>query len=211
MKVISALKITFEHQLYTMFHPIEGFYDMRYEKKGRISQIIVNVILFWISFSFIKQYAGFMVNETYPLSYNLLGDLASILLVFILFSAANWSVTTLTDGEGRFVDIIMVVSYSLLPMILTFIPAALFSRLITAEEAGFYGMALGISIAWFLMLLFFGILTIHNYTVGKTIATFFITFVSIVIILFLTVMVISLLQQVVVFLRSIYIEMLFRT
>ncbi|MDN5378018.1 MAG: hypothetical protein PWQ76_271 [Clostridiales bacterium] len=200
----------FSLPVYTMFHPSDGFYDMKYEKKGKTSIIFVNLFLFWISYSFSKQYSGFVVNENNPMGFNLFGDLATILIVFLLWCTANWSITTLMNGEGKFKDIAMATSYALMPMIFTFIPASLLSNLFVQQEAAFYTTIMGISIAWSVMLLFFGILTVHNYTVAKTIATLFLTFISICVILFLLMLISSLIQQVWVFVSSIYTELLYR-
>ena len=196
--------------LYTICHPVDGFYDMKYENKGKMSIIYVNLILFWISFSFNKQYTGFVINETNPMNANTFFDLFSILAIFLLWCVANWSITTLMNGEGKFKDIAMATAYALTPMILVFVPATLFSRLLVQDEAAFYHMLMGGSIALFVILLFFGILTIHNYTVAKTIITLILTFISICLILFLMLLMGSLLQQVATFVRSIWTEIIFR-
>lgn len=211
MGELSALNKYFELPRYVLFHPVDGFYNMKYEKQGHTSIIFVNLFLFWISYSFQKQYSGFMVNPNSPDSYNTFADLGYILALFALWCLGNWSVTTLMNGEGKMRDIAMSTSLSLTPMILVFIPAALLSNLLVENEGTFYHIVMGISIVWFVMLMFCGIMTIHNYSVGRTFATLFLTFVSICIILFLAIMLASLIQQVVVFLKSVYTEFLYRT
>ncbi|MGO4843943.1 hypothetical protein AB4144_67850, partial [Rhizobiaceae sp. 2RAB30] len=49
------------------------------------------------------------------------------MLPFILFCVANWSLTTLMDGEGKFLEIITAVGYSLLPFIILYLPQVVFS------------------------------------------------------------------------------------
>ena len=96
-------------------------------------------------------------------------------------------------------------------MILVFIPATLLSNLLILDEAAFYHVIMWISIVWFALLMFISTLSIHNYSVGKTVATVFLIFLAILIILFLALMVFMLIQQVFVFIRSIYTELLYRT
>ncbi|NLG24697.1 MAG: YIP1 family protein [Clostridiales bacterium] len=205
-----SVRTLFACPLHTMFHPADGYYDMRHEGGGSLKQAAVLFVLFWLSFSFNRQYAGFVVNEIYPLSLSLLGDLFSIALVFLLLCAANWSVTTLMDGEGAFRHIAIALSYALLPLIFALAPATVFSRFLTLDEAAFYYMIIGAALAWSAMLLFMGILTIHNYTVGKTVATLVLTAVAALIIVFLALLVGSLIQQMWTFVGSVYSELLYR-
>lgn len=206
-----SVKEYFKLPRYVLFHPVDGFYNMKYEKEGHTSIIFINIILFWISYSFQKQYSGFAINPNNPQSYNTFADLFNIVAAFALWCFGNWSVTTLTNGEGKLRDIAMAASISLTPMILIFIPATIISNLLVQDEAAFYHIVMGIAIAWFVMLMFCGVMTIHNYSVGRTIGTLFLTFLSICVILFLVIMLASLIQQVIVFLRSVYTELLYRT
>lgn len=208
---MTKVKEYFSLPLHVLFHPADGFYTMKYENRGHTSIIFVNLILFWISYSFQKQYSGFVINENNPLDYNTFLDLLGISCMFLLWCVGNWSVTTLMNGEGKFRDIAMAASLSLTPMILVFIPATLLSNLLILDEAAFYHVIMWISIVWFALLMFISTLSIHNYSVGKTVATVFLTFLAILIILFLALMVFMLIQQVFVFIRSIYTELLYRT
>lgn len=203
------LKNYFKNPLYTLTHPVDGFYTMKHGQ-GKVSLIFVNLFLFCISYSFQKQYAGFVINENNPLSYNSLMDLFTICLVFALWCVGNWSITTLTNGEGKFKEIAMAASYSLTPMIITFIPATLISNLFTEAEKEFYFILIGIAIFWFIVLLFVGTMSVHNFTVGKTVQTIFLTFISIMIILFIMLLIGSLISQVWNFFRSIYTEIIYR-
>lgn len=203
------LKEYFENPLYTLTHPVDGFYTMKHGK-GKTSLIFVNLFLFCISYSFQRQYAGFVINENNPLSYNSLMDMFSICLVFALWCIGNWSITTLMNGEGKFKEIAMSAAYALTPMILTFIPATLFSNLLVEAEKEFYFIIMGIAIFWFLVLLFVGTMSVHNYTVAKTVQTIFLTFISIMIILFIMLLVGSLINQVYNFFRSLYTEIIYR-
>ncbi len=203
------LKEYFENPLYTLTHPVDGFYTMKHGK-GKTSLIFVNLFLFCISYSFQRQYAGFVINENNPLSYNSLMDMFSICLIFALWCVGNWSITTLMNGEGKFKEIAMSAAYALTPMILTFIPATLFSNLLVEAEKEFYFIIMGIAIFWFLVLLFVGTMSVHNYTVAKTVQTIFLTFISIMIILFIMLLVGSLINQVYNFFRSLYTEIIYR-
>ena len=114
------------------------------------------------------------------------------------------------DGEGRFKDIVTVCGYAMLPMILTFIPAILFSQVVAEDEEAFYYLLLAVGIAWFLFLVLVGIMTVHNYTLGKTLATMILTFIAMLIIIFVVMLLFSLIGQVVAFVESLYNEIMLR-
>ena len=69
---------------------------------------------------------------------------------------------------------------------------------------------MGFGIAWFLLLVLSGVMTVHNYTLGKTLLTIIFTFVAMLIIVFVVMLLYTLLSQVVSFFVSIYNELMLR-
>ncbi|BCN29632.1 Yip1 family protein [Anaeromicropila herbilytica] len=198
------------YPFYILTHPMDGFYEVRHREKGSVPLSLLILLLFSISFSINKRYAGFVVNDINPLSVNSFQDFKGIFALFFLFCVANWSITCLVEGEGRLKDIVTVVGYATLPLVLAYIPATLFSQIIAENEEAFYYLVLGIAIAWFLLLIFIGIMTVHNFTFGKMIGTLICTFIAMLIIIFIILLIMTLIQQVYTFFESIYTELLFR-
>lgn len=205
-----SIKEQLELPLYIIFHPIDGFYRMKYEKEGKLWFILISLLLFWISYSTVKQYSPFLLNNNYPLDYNGIGDLFAIITLVLFWGVGNWSVTSLMDGEGKFLDILMTVAYSLTPVIIISIPAMIISYCFTINEIAFFTLVQSIAYTWFVILLFFGTLVIHNFTLSKTILIVLLTFISILIMVFLITLSLSLLSQVYTFFISIYREILYR-
>jgi hypothetical protein len=131
-------------------------------------------------------------------------------MLLILWSAANWSVTSLTDGEGKFKEILMANCYAMTPMILIFIPASLFSNVLAEGEGAFYFLAVNIAIVWFVLLAYVGMVTVHNFTAGKALATLFLTVLALLIIAFLIALLFTLWQQLFTFVVSLYTEIVYR-
>lgn len=206
---VRAQKGRLSYAVYTMLHPGDGFYEIRHRGKGSIPLAFVFVVLFSVSFSVNKRYANFIVNPNNTMWTNSLTDLIAVLLFFLLFCVANWSITCLMEGEGRLKDILTVTGYSTLPMVAAFIPMTLLSYVIAADEEAFYYVFLAFSVVWFAVLLLKGIMTVHNFSLGKTLATLFLTFVAMVIIIFVVVLLSTILQQLYLFFKSIYIELMF--
>lgn len=195
---------------YTLAHPSDGFYEIRHRNRGSVLLAIFFVFLFGVSFSANRQYAGFVVNDLNPMSVNSPVEVNGVMILFLLFCVGNWSITCLMEGEGRFKDIIIAVGYSVLPMVLVFIPATIFSHFIAQNEEAFYFIILIVSVLYFLLLALIGIMTVHNFTLGKTLITLVLTFIAMFIIIFLCLLFSSLIGQIIAFFKSIYDELILR-
>ncbi|GIP27560.1 hypothetical protein J23TS9_26900 [Paenibacillus sp. J23TS9] len=195
---------------YTLLHPFNGFWEMKYERKGRLSVAFVIMVLLVIATIVKRQFNGFVINFNNPEQLNSLDELKFIVLPFLLWCVANWSLTTLMDGEGKFTEIMIATAYSLLPLVLIYFPQMLYSNVITADESSFYYLLNTIAMIWFVWLLFTGTMTVHQYSAGKTIVTMLLTLVVMGIIIFLGVLFFSMLQQMINFVSSIYKEISFR-
>lgn len=198
------------YPFYVISHPLDGFYEVRHRGKGSVPVALLLVILFGLSFSLNRRYAGFVVNPNNPLSVNAVSEVFGLFLAVLLFCTANWSVTCLMNGEGRFKDIITIVGYSMLPMVLTYIPITIISWFIASDEESLYYLIKNISILYFVLLLIVGIMIIHNYSFAKTLVTIVLTFLSLICIIFICVLLFSLIQEVLLFFKSIYTELILR-
>lgn len=194
-----------------IFKPFSSFWDLKYDNKGSLRASYLLIALTIIAFILQKQYAGFLVNYTDPRVINSIMDIITVVIPFILWVVANWSITTLMDGEGKFTEIVKVTAYSLTPIVIVYIPMTFISRYMAQEETAFYYLMLSIASLWFVWLLFVGIMTIHQYSVTKTIVTMVLTIIVMGIIVFLGALVLSMLQQIYDFIYNIYRELLFRT
>ncbi|NOU69858.1 DUF1282 domain-containing protein [Paenibacillus sp. LMG 31458] len=199
-----------KNPFYTMVHPFNGFWEMKYEQKGRLKVVVICLLLLVLFTILKRQYSGFVVNMNNPLELNSLNELKFIVLPFLLWCIANWSLTTLMDGEGKFKEIVMATGYALMPLILIYLPQTLYSNVITGSESTFYYLLDAIAYIWFIWLLFVGTMTVHQYSASKTVVTMILTLVVIGIIIFLGVLFFSMLQQMINFITSIYRELSFR-
>ena len=210
MSRLKKIKEAYELPFYILKRPFDGFYRLRHDNEAKIWVAIINIILLWFSISFMNQYASITVATPHPLAHNSLRDGLTVIIILLLWCVSNWSVTSLTDGEGRFKDIFLANCYAMTPLILFIVPATLFTNLLADTEAAFYFMILTIAIIWFIFLLFVGMVVVHNYTAVRALLTVFLTFIALLIIVFLSMLLIALLQQMLGFAFNIYTEMSFR-
>lgn len=178
-------KDSVRYGFYVLFHPFDGFWDLKHEKRGTVGASVLFMTFWFLTNVFIKTGTGFLMNPEYDIDLNIMKEFRSVFLFFLLFTVANWSVTTLMEGKGYYRDIVMVFGYASLPLSLLRIPATILSQVITSSETVYYFILQGMAWGWFAILLFVGIMMVHEYSLLKTIGTLIVTAASIVVILFL--------------------------
>ena len=178
-------KDKWKYMLYTVSHPMDGYYWIRHADRGSVPLAILMVILFAVSFSANRLLASFVVNDIDPRAVDSLYELMGVLAFYLILCVSNWSVTCLMNGEGRMKDIAIAVGYGTVPITVMMTVSTIISQVIADDEQAFYGLLLGAGIVYGLIMILIGIMQVHNYTLGKTLLTLFITFIALLIIIFL--------------------------
>ncbi len=200
-----------KYSLYLIFHPFDGFWDLKHEKRGsRKAATVLLGILVLLSI-FRTQFTGYLYNQEYDgVSLNILSEFTTTVGTFLLWCIANWSLTTLMDGEGSFGDIFMVSAYALTPMILIGFPLAFLSNAMPLEYGAFYSLMNGIAVVWSGFLMLSGLLVVHQYTLSKTILTSILIVVGMAVIIFLGLLFFNLISQLIGFFIGLYRELVLR-
>lgn len=201
---------TLKYGFYVITHPFDGFWGLRRENRGSIAAAFTFVILTILTFTIEKQNTGFLFNLNRLSELNVMVDIVTVLLVYVLWCVANWCTTSLMEGKGRMQDILIAVGYSLLPIILIRLPMVVMSHMITTSEGSFYYVLGTISYLWAGFLIFTGTMVIHQYSVSKTIVTCAITVLGMAILMFIGLLFFNVIQQMVTFVVTIYRELRFR-
>jgi hypothetical protein len=210
-KIKDFIQHYFTFPKYILFHPFDGYEAFKRYKKGRLSVAIVFMILFAMFRIFSFQYEGYLINPNNPNDLNSIQEIIAVFLLIFLFTVGNWSVTTLMEGKGKYVEILMVTGYALFPLIVIGYPSVILSNLLTSEEMAFYGLLMYIAYGLSAWMLFMGILNIHQYGLGKTIGSLILTVVSMSVLMFVGLLFFDLIQQFVSFIASIYEELSLRS
>ena len=117
-----------------MFHPAEGFYALKHERRGNIASAFLLVALETGAYVFIRQYAGFLFNEVDISRFSALAEAARVVVPFILWCWVNWCLTTLLDGKGSMHDIVVSTAQPSL-LVVVLVPATMLSNCLILEEA----------------------------------------------------------------------------
>lgn len=192
--------------LYILRHPVYGVWDMKRLKTGRYRDGFILILLTIVATTFNRQVRAFVFNPYYNVPLDILKQVALVVLPVVLFSLANWSITTLTEGKGGFKDIFMVTCYSLMPLIIFQFVTPLLSHLMTLDQQVYLTIIDFVGYAWTGLMLLLGIQEIHEYSKGKMVSTLLLTVIGAAIIVFVALLFFSLLQELGSFVYSIYRE-----
>ncbi len=204
---------TFRQELmygfYVMFHPFDGFYDLKHEHRGSVRAALVFLVVTIIGFFYQGIGQGYVLNPTRATT-TILAQALSVCVPLLLFILGNWCLTTLFEGEGSFKDIFIAACYSLVPLPLLTIPVTFFSNFVTKDEATIITFIGTLAFIWLGILLVFGTMVTHDYSLFKNIITILGTIVAMACIVFIVLLFSVLLSKLVGLVTNIVTEIQYR-
>ncbi|WP_024860954.1 Yip1 family protein [Ruminococcus flavefaciens] len=191
-------------------HPVEGFEDMRWKKAGslKIAMLIV-VLLFFGEIAYGRLY-GFQFYISYDKTFNIIPYIVRSFVLFGAWAVGNWSVCTLLDGEGTLRNISIYSAYALIPYVAQLYLNVILSHFLIRDEYVFMQVIKFIGVGWTVILLFSAVKSVHQYSFKKTVLAIGFTLSAMFIMLFLLVLFMSLIQQIYIFISTIYTELSYR-
>ena len=210
---VAGRKVTFKEELlyvfHVMFHPFDGFYDLKHEKRGSVRAAAIFMAITVVALFYRSVGTGYVMNPQGEYS-TIFMQLLVVVIPVLLFAVANWCLTTLFDGEGSFRDIFVAIGYSLLPIPLTMIPTTLFSNVVVSSETDILTLITTLGFIWAGFLIFFGMMVTHDYSMFKNLGTVLGTILGMAFIMFLAVLFTSLVMDIVTFVTDITSEINYR-
>ncbi len=197
------------YSFYVPFHPFDGFWDLKHEKRGSVRASLTIIGLVVVCFYYQSVGTGYIMNPDMVYS-TFLTQVISVAVPILLWVVANWCLTTLFEGEGSFKDIIIAVGYAVAPMIFFLIMGTLLSNIVAIEEAALVTLLITIGYIWSGCLLFFGLMVTHDYSMLKNLLITICTIVGMAVIIFVALLFSGLLTKMVSFVSSIITEISYR-
>ena len=198
------------YAIHVIFHPFDGFWDLKHEKRGSLRAAIVYMLLAVLAYFYQAVGSGYAVNQQIVYT-TIIEQAISVLLPIFLFAVANWCLTTLFEGEGSFKDIVIALGYSMLPLILTIVPTTIASNFLTGPtEVQIIEFINMIGLIWLGILVFLGMMVTHDYSMWKNILTTLGTVIGMVFIMFIGILFTTLLGKLVSFVTNIITELNYR-
>lgn len=210
---ITKGKKTFGQELlfafHLIFHPFDGFWDLKHEKRGSLRGAIFYLVLGVLAVGYQSIGRSYIFNPRAAYT-SFFTTILSLVVPVLLWTTANWCLTTLFDGEGSFKDVFIMTCYSLVPLILLIIPATAITNVIALNEAQIYSMIVSLAWVWVAFLVFVGTMVTHDYSGFKNVLTIIGTIVAACFVMFCAVLLSTLVVKMVGFISGIVTEIAFR-
>ncbi len=204
-----TLKQEYLFGFHLIFHPFDGYWDLKHEKRGSVRASLIIIVTTIVAFYYQSIGTGYYYNPqgTYM---SVFMQIMSIVIPLMLFVIANWCFTTLFDGEGSFKDIFIASSYALYPVPVFVIISTILTNVLVGDEGQITTMLVTIAFIWMGFLLVLGMQVTHDYSMGKNIVTIIMTIVGMVFIMFIALLFISLITKMVSLVSTIASEISYR-
>ncbi|MBQ7778976.1 MAG: YIP1 family protein [Clostridia bacterium] len=206
-------KKTFKEEVlyafHVIFHPFDGFWDLKHEKRGSVRGAIFWLVLALIAICYQSVGRAYVFNPRASYT-SMFGSLLSLLVPVALWVIGNWCLTTLFEGEGSMKDIFIATCYCAVPLVLLVIPATAITNILTLSEATIYEMLVSVAWVWVGLLLFFGTMVTHDYSIGKNVLTCIGTIIAMAVIIFCVLLFSTLVMKMVNFITGIVVELSYR-
>ena len=187
---------------HVVFHPFEGFEDLRWKKGGTLKYTAIIIAALFIALIAWDRWCGFQFRPLPDALFSVVPYIMRSVVYFAAWVLGNWAVCTLLDGEGTMKNIAIYSSYALIPYIVQIFVQVILSHVLVRAEGVFFDTVYYVGIIWTVLLLFNAVKAVHQYTFTKTIVAIVLTLCAMLIILFLAVLFLSLFQKVYVFFYS---------
>lgn len=204
--LLKSLKYTFT--IYS--HPFEGFWFMKAGKRATPKTGFVILLLLLVTTSIRIYTTGYILSSISLTNFSVWLMMLVIIGIVLLYCIANWALTTLLDGKGTFGEIFTSLMYSVTPIVIMNLPMTLLSNLVSYEGIPFYNFLNVITFAWSLFLLLAANHSVHDFSMTKSVFTFLLTVIFMLIIIVIGILFVNLFQQVYVWVAAIVQEIAYR-
>ncbi len=211
---ITGTKTTFTQELCygwrAVFHPINGFWEIKREKRGSMRAALVFLAGAVLAFIFKATGTAYLFNNVAIEQISLVQQACNVLIPVVLWVVASWCFTTLMSGEGSMKDIFIALCYGLIPLIVLLIPSTLLSHIFSLDEQPFLTFFQSVAYLWMGLLVVFGSMVIQDYTFSKNLLTVILSVLGMAAIMFLVLLLFSLTGKLWGFIETIFQEIAYR-
>jgi len=205
-----SLKEELLYVFHVIFHPFDGFWDLKHEKRGSFRSGFVILLVTVIVYFYNSIGQGYIFNPRPSSVFSILTAVSAVVAPLLLWVVANWCLTTLFEGEGSMGDIFTACCYCLAPLPLLILPSVILSNFLAENEGGIMTMLSTLAYVWMGLLLFIAMMVTHDYSVLKNILTCVSTVVGMAFLMFLGILFSTLMVKIVSFVTNIITEISYR-
>lgn len=169
------IKIIKNKKIKTFFngflHPFDAYNAIRYNDEGSLKIALVMTALYFISSVLSVLCSNFRYTSFDESTFSSAFLLIKSVGLIILWSLANWGISVLLQGIGKFKHVFTVTAYSVLPIIVYNFISIPISYLITAPTSTLMNGMSMVAMLWTGIVLTIGLMIIHNFTFARFLAS----------------------------------------
>ena len=197
----------FLYPFYICSHPKDGFLELRANKKGSPTVVLITGGLWLFVELFYRVATGFDMNQFSAEETSLLRTAVVTIAMFVMVCLSNWCICTLMEGKGKLIDICVVGANALVPYIIVRFLTTMLSWVFAGDEQVFLNYAVVVAELWGVLIAFCGLQEMHEYTFLKTIFSIGLTIVCLIIMFFIVLMLLILFKQLYFFISTVAFEL----
>ena len=195
---------------YTMTHPAAGFNAIKEQRMFSVKYSMLILTALFAAKACEHQLTGFSFNQNDISRFNIFMLLFQVFGLCLLWSAANWAISTLFDGKGRLKEIWVFTSIATLPYTLSVFLNVILSNILAPDEGMFLQYIAFAGLLWSILMLAAGLMLLHDYSLPRVIWSSGLSIACMVIAVFMGVLFMSLFQQIFGFSTDIFNELTYR-
>ncbi|WP_274361274.1 YIP1 family protein [Paenibacillus thermotolerans] len=200
----------FRQSKHVLLHPLDFFYDIQFAGKSKLISAAIIIVLTVAARVVSLMATGFSYQTREPYQISFIMQAVWIIVPWLTWSIANWGVSTIIDGEGKFIDVLTGSAFAFVPYVLCIVPIAIITNLLSLRESMIVTMLTWGVYVWVAFLVFAKVKVIHDFEPGKVVWITLLTIAGMFIMWFIGLLLFGLINQAFTFVIGLYKEITFR-
>lgn len=193
-----------------LLHPLDFFYDIQFVGRSKLIGAIIIILLAVAVRVLSLMTTGFSFQTKEPYQISLVMQAIWIIVPWLLWSISNWGVSSIIDGEGKFIDVLSGSAFVFVPYVCFMLPLAIITNVLTLSENLIVGGVTWFIYLWVAFLVLIKTKIIHDFEPGKAVWITLLTIIGMFIIMFISLLIFGLVNQAFSFIINLYKEISFR-
>jgi hypothetical protein len=193
-----------------LLHPLDFFYDIQFLGKSKLIGAIIIILLAVAVRVLSLMSTGFSFQTREPYQISVVMQAVWIIVPWLLWSISNWGVSSIIDGEGKFIDVLSGSAFVFIPYVCFMLPLAIITNILTLSENLIVMGATWIIYLWVAFLVLMKTKIIHDFEPSKAVWITILTVIGMFIIMFIGLLIFGLVNQAFSFVIDLYKEISFR-
>lgn len=195
-----------------LVHPMDAFEALK-ANRNRLNALpivvpLVLVLAVRIAYIYLVHFPVASLN---PADTNLVLEIVRFLVPILSWGIVTFAITSIWDGECIAWECIATAVAGMMPYIVLAVPVALLSRILEADQQGFFAVANAAMYTWVGLLLFSGLMKMNAYTFARALQVALVCLVGMLLFWAVFLLLSTLVYQLYHFVQGILVELRMRT